>query len=183
MLFHLNIGKDSCRRAELELQARTALLEYYASLMQSYKVFILTFAVSILTVFELWFRLHKPELTTWDCLLSLILGGILGGIFICIERWLWCGHIVTSAINASAPAIPTMANFEIEIKKYARNQTNWIAPVEPGLSRRIKRIAQKSWIWLKLLGDCKIQLAIGWLIMVLVFGFVLFRYMAPLFHT
>ena len=57
---------------ELELEARTALLEYYASLMQSYKVFILTFAVSILTVFELWFRLHKPELTTWDCLLSLI---------------------------------------------------------------------------------------------------------------
>jgi len=168
---------------ERELEARTALLEYYASLMQSYKVFILTFAVSILTVFELWFRLHKPELTTWDCLLSLILGGILGGIFVCIERWLWCGHIVTSAINAPAPPTVTMANFELEIKRYARNQTNWIAPVKPGLLRRIKRIAQKLWTWLILLGDCKILLAIGWLIMVLVFGFAILRFMAPLFHT
>lgn len=166
---------------ELELQARKALLEYYASLMQSYKVFILTFAVSILTVFELWFRLHK--LTTWDSLLSLILGGILAGILICIERWLWCGHIVTSAINASAPAILTMANLEIEIKNYARNRTNWIAPVESGLSRRIERIVQKLWIRLILVGDCKIQLAIGWLIMVLIFDLVIFQYVAPLFHT
>jgi cell division protein FtsL len=168
---------------ELELQARKALLEYYASLMQSYKVFILTFAVSILTVFELWFRLHKPELTTWDSLLSLILGGTFAGILICIERWLWCGHIVTSAINASAPAIPTMANFDREIKNYARNQTNWIAPAKPRLSRRIKRFVQKLWIRLILVGDSKIQLAIGWLIMVLIFGLVVFQYVAPLFQT
>ncbi|MGA2239558.1 MAG: hypothetical protein ABSG74_10135 [Candidatus Bathyarchaeia archaeon] len=147
------------------LKARIALLEYYASLMQSYKVFILTFAVSILTVFEIWFRIPRPE-PIWDCLLSLFLAGFVGGIFVSIARWLWCGQIVTSAINAPAPSVPvpTMEDFDREIKDYAYVYSRtW--------KGRITR-----------LGDCKILLGIVWLLLVLAF-FVIVQAMAPLFQT
>ena len=71
--------------------------------------------------------------------------------------------IVTSAINAPAPVVPTMGGFDRQIKDYAYDRTTWKG-----------RITQ--------LGDCKILLGIAWLIVVLVF-FVIFQGMAPLFRT
>lgn len=148
---------------ELRLKARIALLEYYASLMQSYKVFILTFAVSILTVFELWFRIHKPEPLgfLFSLSLSFILGGILAGVGICTWRWFWCGHIVTSAIKVAEPIEFSMGGFDDRIKCYAYNSKNW--PDFP-----------KCWMCLMEQGDDKKLLVICWVMMFLFLGFVIF---------
>ncbi len=48
---------------DLELQARIALLNYYKSLMQDYKTYIVTLALSILTVSEIWSRLPPAACT------------------------------------------------------------------------------------------------------------------------
>jgi len=148
--------------SDRELEARIALLEYYASLMQSYKVFILTFAVSILTVFEIWFRIPRPE-PIWDCLLSLILAGFVGGISVSIGRWFWCGQIVTSAIYAPAPSGPTMGDLDRQIKDYAYSRTTW--------KGRFTRLGDRPILWV-----------IVWITVVLVF-FVIFQGMAPFSHV
>jgi hypothetical protein len=167
--------------SDSELQARIALLEYYNSLMQGYKVYILTFGVAILTVVEVWSR--TPKLTTTNFLMSFFLGAIVSAIVISCFRFLWCGHIVTSAIRAPAPSVPTMGNLDDQIKSYAHDPTKWTEPIKPSLSRRsrIKRRAQRLWMWLILRGDSKILLAFVYVAMLLVFGTAIFYFFAPLF--
>jgi len=167
--------------SDRELQARTTLLEYYSSLMQGYKIYIFTFCVAILTAVEVWSRI--PKLATTNGLMSLFLGAIVSAIVLSCFRFLWCGHIVTSAIRAPAPSVPTMSNLDDQVKSYARKLTNWIEPPKPSDSRRsrIKRRAKRLWIRLILLGDSKILLAFVYLVVFLVVGTAVFYFFAPVF--
>lgn len=166
--------------SDSELQVRIALMEYYSSLMQGYKTYVLTFGVAILTAFEVWFRI--PKLATTNFLMSFLLGAIVSAIIISCFRFLWCGRIVTSAIRSRAPLVPTMGNFDDQIKSYAHEPTNWTEPIK-GLSRRsrIERRAQRCWVQLIMLGDSKILLASVYVAAVLVLGSVICYFFDPLF--
>jgi len=114
---------------ELELQARTALLEYYGSLMQSYKTFILTIAVSALTAIQILLTIFARNPTQLAIFLSSTLGGTIGGMLFCAWRWLWCGHIITSAINVPTPVEGvTMRILDDQMKRHAYNSERWELP-------------------------------------------------------
>jgi uncharacterized membrane protein len=108
----------STSKAELELEARTALLDYYKSLMQDYKIYLVTLAIAVLTIMDIWSR--DPEkisgmYVSFLCvrLLYLSLGVVVSILFGFAWRWAWCGQIVTAVINVSPPkGDPTLANLD-----------------------------------------------------------------------
>ncbi len=114
-------------KAELELQARTALLEYYKSLMQDYKIYIVTLAISILTIIDIWSRDPTRITGMYVCvpvlgcpkLIYLALGAIAGTLFVFTVRWSWCGQIVIAVMNAPSPRSYTMYCLDKHIKDYA----------------------------------------------------------------
>jgi hypothetical protein len=142
--------------SDRELQARTALFEYYRSLMQDYKIYVVTLALSILTVVDIWSRINIT--TSEGFLLLLLLSAIGSAIIICIVRFLWCGQIVTSAINAPKPPAPTMRSLDKHIKKHAYDS---------------------KWGNLIQYADCKIALFIAFMI-ILVLLFLMLQWVIPL---
>lgn len=139
-----------------QLQARIALLEYYKSLMQDYKIYFVTLVLSILTVVDIWSRLPSTPNTSFG--FSFILSAIVSAIVICIVRFFWCGQIVTSAINAPKPPAPTMRSLEKHIKKHTYD---------------------KKWGNLIRYADSKIALFVAFLIILVVF-FLMLQWVIPL---
>jgi hypothetical protein len=155
-----------------ELDARTALVEYYASLMESYKTFILTFAIAIFTVIEVWYRIiNLASESLWAGSLSIILGAILASILLSGWRWLWCGHIVDSAIHSNAldpkpqPQTNVLRTLDEHIKCYAGVLTNFF-----------KRETKLNRLWMLFMrnGDEKEKLVVIWAILWGFFSFSIF---------
>ena len=78
--------------SQMEQEARIALLEHYDSLMQGYKIYLLTLAIGLLTVVEIWLRAEQSAshqvLAPVKVILSLISGAILVSSVVCVVRWL-----------------------------------------------------------------------------------------------
>src|SRR5208283_5950315 len=102
---------------------RAALLDYYKSLMQDYKIYIVTVAISILTIIDIWSRdptkiarMYVPIVCfpVLGCpkLIYLALGAITSTLFCFTVRWSWCGQIVTAVINAPSPSLHTLSSLD-----------------------------------------------------------------------
>lgn len=170
-----------------KLQARIALLNYYASLMQGYKTSILTLVVAILTLFEIWSRIlsGQPRFSDVDVnlvnmVLSLIWGALLSSILVFIIRFLWCGQIVTSAIRVHSGSA-RLQSLEKSIKQYATNRkSRKEAKKTMSLSDNAE---SRLWRLLMDIGDCKGQLVLLWGALAMILGFVIFRVFPLLLGT
>lgn len=113
--------------ADRELQGRTALLDYYKSLMQDYKIYVVTLAISILTILDIWSRESEKFAGMYLCmwfipcvrLIFLSLGVIASILFGCTWRWLWCGQMVTAVMKVGSSTDPTLSALDGAAKDYA----------------------------------------------------------------
>jgi hypothetical protein len=92
-----------------EQEARIAILEYFASEMQGYKVSLLTLAVAFLGLVELWSRVYcflplKPlwAFVLWTLAFGLSFGPLFGATSYCIFRIAFFGKFVELSYRASA---------------------------------------------------------------------------------
>jgi len=98
--------------------------------MQDYKIYLVTLAISILTVLDISSKdfnkiggmyLSLPCVQPLPChrIIYLALGVIVSVLFGCTWRWLWCGQMVTAVMNASLSTDPTLANLDRAAKDHA----------------------------------------------------------------
>jgi hypothetical protein len=86
---------------DFDQRPRIALIEHHTSQMQSYKTHILTAAILILTVFEVWFRVETPNRGFAVAgIMSVALGAILASAIAFVARATWFGQLVRSAVHA-----------------------------------------------------------------------------------
>ncbi len=159
------------------LQARIAILNYYASLMQGYKTYILTLVVAILTLFEIGSRISFRQFSNVNMnrvtmSLSLTSGLFVSAILVFIIRFLWCGQIVTSAIRTPSRLV-TLHNLDEVIKQYATDSKNWKDGKRS--SSHSEKAEFRLWRLLMDIGDCKSQLVILWASLAVILGFVIFE--------
>ena len=161
--------------SEEEQDAQIALLEYYSSLMNGYKTYILTFVIGILTVVEVWFNIPRSSHGFWvNSFMAFCLGFIFAGIFILNWRFYWCGEVVRSIVYKEDTAIRRV---EIDVKEAAG-----FKPKEDETRKQNRALVclNNSWKWLLDLIDNKVLLVIIWLVLTLVFSKLIFCY-APMF--
>jgi hypothetical protein len=161
--------------SEEQQDAQIALLEYYSSLMNGYKTYILTLVIGILTVVEVWFRIPRPNHGFWvNHFMAFCLGFIFAGIVIFNWRFYWCGEVVRSIVYKEGTAIRRV---EIGIKKAAG-----FKPKEDERRKQNRALVRlnNSWKWLLDLIDNKVLLVIIWLVLALGFSEWIFCY-APMF--
>jgi len=158
-----------------EQERRIGLLHHYDSLMNGYKVYILTLAVAVFTWVEVWDRLLKysPMLIVAG-IMSFFLGVIIAGIYFCFARFLWWGKVVEFAIYMpplDSPSVPVcLAQLETKIFEYAedatrRNGSRRMGPILGPLARRAREARESS------LHCVPIGLFAGWLVFILVTPF------------
>jgi len=155
--------------SDVEQEARIALLEYYSSLMNGYKMYILSFIIGILTVVEVWFRIPELNRTFYvNSFMSLCLGGMFAGIITCVLRFFLCGKIVEAAVNEGKTvlyqvdrAIKVYAGCEPEER--GNKKQGRIPKTVNGLSKRLIQIA-----------NCQPQLFLIWVALTLVFCYMIF---------
>jgi len=87
---------------KLEQEARTALLEHHASLMQGYKTYVLTLAVGSVGLIELWHTICPIYYLRW--LWTLGLGLIVAGVVYCIARFAYLGKLTAYSLCAAPSA-------------------------------------------------------------------------------
>jgi hypothetical protein len=84
---------------DLEQEARTALLELNVSLMQDYKVYILTLAIGSVGLAEIWHIVCPIFFLRMFCVAGA--GFIVTGVFLCIVRFAYIGKLVVSSLCAA----------------------------------------------------------------------------------
>jgi hypothetical protein len=89
---------EHLRSDDQEQQARIAVLEYYASEMQGYKLNLLTLAVGLLGLIELWSRVYCS--LPWQPVWAVAFGSFIGAMFYCLVRIAWFGAFVDRAYSA-----------------------------------------------------------------------------------
>lgn len=83
-----------------EQEGRIALLHHYGSIMNGYKISILTLFVAIFTLVQIKQILPKDNLAPLcDGIWSFALGGVIGGIAFCVARFFWLGRAVYFATH------------------------------------------------------------------------------------
>jgi hypothetical protein len=92
---------------KLEQEARTALLEHHASLMQGYKTYVLTLAVGSVALIELWHTICP--IFYLRLLWTLGLGFIVAGVVYCIARFAYLGKLTAYSLCAAPSTDPQYA--------------------------------------------------------------------------
>ena len=92
---------------QLEQEARTALLEHHASLMQGYKIYVLTLAVGSVGLVELWHTICP--IFFLRLLWALGTGFIVAGVFYCIARFAYLGKLTAYSLCAAPSTDPQYA--------------------------------------------------------------------------
>jgi hypothetical protein len=141
--------------SQMEQEARIALLEHYDSLMQSYKIYLLTLAIGLLTVVEIWLRAeesasHQLVLAPVKVILSLISAAILASSVLCVVRWAWFGKIVESTVRA--PPCTLLSPSISQVDDHIRHDMN------ESIQKTGDKWRERRWKEILRVGDCKAQL-------------------------
>jgi hypothetical protein len=129
-----------------EQKARAALLEHHASLMQGYKIYILTLAVGSVGLIELW-RMICP-IFFLRLLWAFGIGSIVAGVFYCIARFAYLGKLTAYSLCAAPSTDP----------KYARNPLLFRLSLgirAEALNYRPQTRVAKAWKCVAQLGEMK----------------------------
>jgi hypothetical protein len=158
-------------------EARIALLQHHTLQMQGYKTHILTIAVVVLTIVEVWLRMPGASRTLP---VAVIVSGALAAVvavgIIFVARVMWFGALVRSAVRAPRIVVnqvdPLISQLDIHITNDARIKTK----------KEGKELMDAMAKWLARLGEHgkSDRLFCAWLVFALVIFVVVLR-LAPVF--
>jgi hypothetical protein len=150
-----------------EQEARIALLQYYGSLMQGYKVHILTISIASLAVIEIFLRVSKYYHTVaLGIFISILWGLIIGGGFFCFARHVYIGKLVEFVMYSFLPGYPAedsrISRLDRKIKKDFGDAAN--GKGQTGMNRASRGVARLGRDQLELFWSCVIIAAISFLV-------------------
>jgi len=90
---------DPKKDPDLEQEARIALLQFHTSQMQGTRTHILSAAILVLAIFEIWFRMPDAIRTPLvNLFMSVVLGMVFASICFFAVRIFWYGQLVRSTV-------------------------------------------------------------------------------------